>query len=271
MKLYDEYSQEAAARLTQRYSTSFGLSIRLFTPELRPHIYAIYGLVRIADEIVDTYMGPDSAELLDELQADVQRALSTGYSTNPIVHAFAATARQYDINDELIGPFFESMRMDLHPEAFTQESYERYIHGSAEVIGLMCLKVFVNKDQALYDSLRPGAQRLGAAYQKINFLRDIASDAEQRGRWYFPEGSFETFDDAQKTNIINDIEADVKAADEAVRRLPKNARRAVKLSIRYYHELLEKLHTVPAEQLLQRRVRVPNGKKLLLFAMSIYG
>lgn len=271
MDLYTKVSNELSERLTKRYSTSFSLSIRLFSSELRPHIYAIYGLVRIADEIVDTYRGPNTADLLDELEKDVLRALRIGYSANPIVHAFASTARQFGITAKLVTPFFKSMRMDLAPPTFTQKLYEDYIHGSAEVIGLMCLRVFTNQNETVYAKLLPGALRLGAAYQKVNFLRDIAADADERGRWYFPYGSRETFDEKLKTRIIRDIEKDMRAAQTAINRLPDSARRAVQLSTRYYGRLLEKLRHTPAPQLLRTRIRINNGLKLLLLLRSLRG
>jgi 15-cis-phytoene synthase len=268
MDLYTKTAYEASKIVTNRYSTSFSLSIRLFDTPLRPHIYAIYGLVRIGDEIVDTYKGDDAAELLQELKNDTHRALKTGYSTNPIVHAFATTARQYMIGADLIDPFFISMAMDLKSQTYTQEKYEKYIYGSAEVVGLMCLKVFCN-DEARYESLVSGARSLGAAYQKVNFLRDIAADTEGLERWYFPEGSYETFDEAQKKAIETDIAKDFAGARRAIDNLPESSQKAVRLSWEYYHELMKKIEATSAEHLKKRRVRVPDIKKMTLLAKTL--
>ena len=266
MDLYTKTAYEASALITNRYSTSFSLSIRLFEKSLRPHIYAIYGLVRIGDEIVDTYMGEDAAKLLKELKIDTHRALKTGYSTNPIVHAFAATARQCGIGSDLIDPFFESMAMDLSPQTYDQEKYETYIYGSAEVVGL-CLKVFCNDDDR-YESLVAGARSLGAAYQKVNFLRDIAADTEGLGRWYFPQGSYESFNESQKETIEKDIAKDFAGARRAIDKLPASSQKAVRLSWAYYHELMQKIEATPAETLKNNRVRVPNVRKAALLVAT---
>ena len=270
MDQYTSACYEASKLITNRYSTSFGLSIRLFAPELRKHIYAMYGLVRIADEIVDTYKGSDQKTLLDDLESETLRALKTGYSTNPLVHAFAVTAGKYTITPQLITPFFESMRSDITPQLFNQSAYETYIYGSAEVVGLMCLKVFTN-DAALYNSLEPGAKRLGAAYQKVNFLRDIAADANTLDRWYFPEGSYKTFDEKAKTTIIKDIESDFTAAKPAIDALPHSSRKAVLLSYHYYSELLKQLKLTSARELKRKRIRVSDARKAALFIRTSSG
>jgi len=264
MELYTNTSYELSRILTLRYSTSFGSSTKLFAVDIQPHIFAIYGLVRIADEIVDTYAGKDSRQQLDALEQETYAAMKSGYCTNPIVHAFAQTARRFAITKSLITPFFESMRMDLTPQDYTQKLYEQYIYGSAEVIGLMCLKVFVQGDSARYDSLAPGAKALGAAYQKVNFLRDIASDFKDRQRVYFPGVTFENFDEAAKKEILNDITKDFNDAHDAVAHLPATAKKAVKLSYAYYYELLKKLNQTPASILKKRRVRVPTARKIYL-------
>lgn len=267
MDLYTKTAYEASRIITNRYSTSFSLSIRLFEASMRPHIYAIYGLVRIADEIVDTYKGNDAGTLLKELKKDTDRALKTGYSTNPIVQAFVTTARAYAIGNDLIDPFFTSMEMDLHDQTYTQELYETYIYGSAEVVGLMCLKVFC-ADEKRYASLVQGARALGAAYQKVNFLRDIAADAEGLKRWYFPISSFETFDESAKEAIVADIEKDFAGARRALEQLPDSSQKAVRLSWEYYHELLARIQATPAAELKQSRIRVPTTQKLTLLAKT---
>jgi phytoene/squalene synthetase len=264
MDNYAIAAYRSSAAVTRTYSTSFGLSIKLFAPELRPHIYAIYGLVRLADEIVDTYRGSDARLRLDELEAEVKRAIKTGYSGNPIVHAFALTAQTYHIPQALIKPFFHSMRSDLTPKTFDQKAYEAYIYGSAEVVGLMCLKVFTNASP-LYDQLESGASALGAAYQKVNFLRDIRSDASELRRWYFPKSSFETFNDAAKKRIEKDIYKDLVKARKALVKLPKSSRKAVLLSVAFYESLLRKIEKTSAAKLTQKRIRINNAMKTLLF------
>ena len=267
MELYTSTSYQLARTLTLNYSTSFGQSSKLFSKDIRDHIYAIYGLVRVADEIVDTYTGKNTAQLLHELETHTLEALKTGFSPNPLVHAFATTARQFDIQPNLITPFFKSMAMDLEVRTYTQAEYETYIYGSAEVIGLMCLKVFCN-DKNQYKKLEAGARALGSAYQKVNFLRDIAADYDERGRVYFPSVEFDSFNDAQKETIIADIKVDFKKASVAVPKLPTNARSAVTLSFEYYSELLHKLENASAESIKAGRLRVGTAKKLQLFAKS---
>lgn len=264
MELYEKTAYELSRRLTDRYSTSFGLSIKLFEAPLRRHIYAIYGLVRIGDEIVDTYKGKDARKVLDALEKDTERAIATGYSANPIVHAFALTARRFGITSELTAPFFASMRMDLTPRTYDRESYDTYIYGSAEVVGLMCLRVFV--DDATYDKLEKGARGLGAAYQKVNFLRDIAADTTELQRWYFPYGSLETFDEATKGRIVTEIERDIAGARRALTQLPMSSQKAVTLSLEYFGRLLDKIKRTPAETLTKKRIRISDAQKLVLFA-----
>lgn len=264
MDLYTATSYELSRLLTLRYSTSFSSSTKLFSPHIQPHIFAIYGLVRIADEIVDTYAGKDKEQQLDLLENETYKALKIQYSTNPIVHAFAKTAAHYDITKQLIAPFFKSMRMDLEPVHYSKKLYQKYIYGSAEVIGLMCLKVFVEGDAKRYTALAPGAKALGSAYQKVNFLRDIASDYAERQRVYFPDVSFETFSETDKQMILADIKKDLHEAHGSLANLPGSARKAVTLSYSYYYELLKKLEKTPADTLKHTRVRVPTAKKIYL-------
>lgn len=265
MDQYTKLSYQTAEKLTMQYSSSFGQSSLLFNKRVRKHIYAIYGLVRIADEIVDTYQGKDAAKLLKDFEAQTFQALHTGYSTNPIIHAFALTAKEYGIGRELIRPFFKSMRMDLKPVTYTSHLYAQYIYGSAEVIGLMCLKVFCTDDKE-YKSLEAGARALGAAYQKVNFLRDFGADFTERNRVYFPGLGFETFNNRQKQRIIKDIEHDFAKAKVALSQLPASAKTAVAISFAYYSELLNNLKKHDADYIKQHRVRVSNLKKLQLFA-----
>jgi phytoene/squalene synthetase len=201
--------------------------------------------------------------VLNDFEKIVTQSVVSGYSTNPVVHAFALTAKKYDITESLTTPFFESMRVDVAKTTYDQADYEQYIYGSAEVIGLMCLKVFCEGDDGAYKQLKEGARALGAAYQKINFLRDVAADYKELGRLYFP-GSvrYESFSEADKQSIIDDCKADLEKAGQSVMQLPKNAQDAVRLSWRYYTALLQKLENTPAEVLKRERVRISDGKKL---------
>lgn len=262
MELYTETSYALSRELTLRYSTSFSKSSELFSKNIRPYIFAIYGLVRIADEIVDTYQGKDAGKLLNELEVDTYAAIKAQYSTSPIIHAFAHTARQFGITKSLIKPFFESMRTDLAKKTFTPAEYNSYIYGSAEVIGLMCLKVFVDGDEAEYKKLEKPARHLGAAYQKVNFLRDIKSDYEERGRLYFPGITFATFNDGAKNEIVKNIEADFEQAKPALKQLPIGARKAVSLSYEYYKALLTELSHSSASTIKANRIRVSDAKKV---------
>lgn len=264
----DKYASTAfsvAKLVTNAYSTSFGGASRLFAKPIRKHIYAIYGLVRIADEIVDTYRGDDARQILDELQAETTRAVRRGYSANPVVHAFALAAAQYGIDDDLTRPFFVSMAMDLVPQHYDQQLLDTYIHGSAEVIGLMCLRVFCDGDQQAYGKLAPGARRLGAAYQKVNFLRDIAHDIGSLERDYFAIGGLPLTDEV-KRSIEQDIRQDFQAARTYIDQLPSGARDAVRASFVYYHELLSVIVRTPATTLSTTRIRVSDRRKTVLLA-----
>lgn len=268
MDKYADISYAHARSLTLHYSSSFGLSSRLFAREMQKHIYAIYGLVRIADEIVDTYRGTDSKALLNALETETYDAINRQFSTNPIVHAFALTAHAYGINRPIIAPFFKSMHMDTEALVFDQKTYNEYIHGSAEVVGLMCLKVFCGGNAKEYKKLESGAEALGSAYQKINFLRDLAEDHTQLGRIYFPGITFESFNDTSKQAIISDIEKDFAHALPDLKRLPRTCRGAVETSYVYYSELLQKLKATPVETIKIRRIRVSTARKLQLFSRA---
>jgi len=269
MDKYTEISYRHARSLTLHYSSSFGLASRLFDRRIRPHIYAVYGLVRIADEIVDTYRGDDSTELLDSLEAETYAAIKRGYSVNPIVHAFALTASAYHIDISIIAPFFKSMRLDLTPHTYTPKLYKEYIHGSAEVVGLMCLRVFCEGDDAQYEARKDGARALGAAYQKVNFLRDVAEDYGTLNRQYFPEVDRNGLDDTSKQAVIADIERDFARALKDIERLPHTCKSAVKVSYTYYSELLAKLKETPAATIRTTRVRISDARKMQIFAKAI--
>lgn len=272
MQLYDQVSYDISQLLTTSYSSSFSASSLLFSRQIRRHIYSIYGLVRIADEIVDTYQGSDKLAQLDGLESETYAAIERGYSVNPIVHSFAKTAKQYRIDQDLIAPFFASMRIDIDPpKAFTTEQYQRYIVGSAEVVGLMCLRVFTDGDQEHYERLKVGASRLGAAYQKVNFLRDMADDYNRLSRVYFPGVDFETFDDEAKKVIEQDIEQDFRQAGQSIRLLPASSKRAVRASYTVYYQLFTELRNTPATTIKKKRIRLSNRRKTLLIAKSLAG
>lgn len=267
MDLYDQTSQNASKMITKSYSTSFSLATGLCRKDIRRHIYNIYGLVRIADEIVDGYKGKDTRGLLDELEKETYGAIRLGYSTNMVVHAFALTARKFAIGPDLTAPFFGSMRTDITKKVFKESEYRHYVYGSAEVIGLMCLKVFC-PTKSQYKKLSPGAQALGAAFQKINFLRDFADDYIRLGRCYFPGITFDTFDDSAKQYVLSDIKEDISIAQQAVNSLPLSSRPAVQLALRSYTALLHKLERASPDEIKQQRFRVSNWVKFVLFVRS---
>ncbi|WP_241980253.1 phytoene/squalene synthase family protein [Cryobacterium glaciale] len=278
-----KYAKTALASSTTvigHYSTSFGLAARLLDARVRTPVRTIYALVRIADEIVDgaaTEAGvsvDEQRQLLDELELETERAIVRGYSTNLVVHAFAATARQSGIDSSLIGPFFASMRRDLDPAPFTAEGVAEYIYGSAEVIGLMCLRCFVQlspRTAAELEVLEEGARHLGAAFQKINFLRDLSCDREVLGRNYFPGIDPLNLTDAEKNLILDDIDADLAFASESLPLLPPGCRRAVAAAQGLFTGLSHRLRSTPADQLLRARVRVPHGEKLMIALNSTLG
>jgi phytoene/squalene synthetase len=244
------------------------MGIRAFDKRFRDPIYAIYGFVRFADEIVDTFHDYPKAELLQRFWKDTYLAIDEGISLNPVLQAFQQTVNTYGIERELIEAFLRSMEMDLHEVSYEQEDYEEYIYGSAEVVGLMCLRVFCEGDQELYDELKAPARSLGAAFQKVNFLRDIKSDFDDRGRIYFPGVDFERFTAADKAQIEEDIRRDFAHAYQGIIRLPEGARFGVYLAYVYYQKLFQKIRRSPAHRVTQERIRVPNSRKMLLLFSS---
>lgn len=267
MDLYGRVSADISRLITEQYSTSFSMASRLFASSIRQDIYNIYGFVRIADEVVDTYSGKDAAKLIDDLEVQLASDLNRGYSTNPVLHSFVISARQYAIGMDLVTPFMDSMRIDAQ-NTYTTEQYQTYIYGSAEVVGLMCLKVFCGSDSDLYKKLQPAAKALGAAFQKVNFLRDMAEDQTRLGRYYFPVGSFAKFDESVKAEIIADIRQDFAQAQTAFADLPVSARQAVRAAFEYYMRLLAIIENTPAEKLKVQRVRVPDWQKVALLAKT---
>ncbi|GAA3294355.1 phytoene/squalene synthase family protein [Arthrobacter citreus] len=278
LELYNRVAVETASAVIRSYSTSFGLASRLLQPRTRLQIEAIYALVRLADEIVDgvaTAAGlppAEVAQMLDALEADTRQALRTGYSVNLVVHAFALTARTTGITEDLTTPFFRSMRADLLRTEHTPESFDDYVYGSAEVIGLMCLLCFLEGTPVSEDRskrLREGAQRLGAAFQKVNFLRDLADDFDALGRSYFPGVSVDSFSEPDKHRLLDDIDADLLVSGASIAELPPAARPAVALAQELFAELSRRLRATPAQQLRSTRVRVPNPVKLRIAAQIL--
>ncbi|WP_298459264.1 squalene/phytoene synthase family protein [uncultured Cellulomonas sp.] len=275
-RLYDLTAARASRAVLRGYSTSFGLGTRLLGPRARTDIETVYALVRIADEIVDTRGGQDAGDMLDELEQQVARALAGGWSTNLVVHAFARTARRVGIDATQIDPFFASMRMDLTVRVHDQDSYERYVYGSAEVVGLMCLAVFLNADRRPGEPLRvappdvaAGARALGAAFQKVNFLRDLAEDSAGLGRSYFPGVTPDSLDAPTLAALLAEIDRDAATARAALPHLPRRARLAVAATLGLYDRLAAELARTPPEELLARRVRVSTPGKVAVLARSV--
>jgi 15-cis-phytoene synthase len=271
LHLYHQTNIECSRLITQRYSTSFSMGIRAFDKEYRDPIYAIYGFVRFADEIVDTFHEHDKKMLLDEFREDTYKAIHRGISLNPVLHSFQRVVNEYQIDHELIDAFLESMEMDLYKSVYESKVlYDKYIYGSAEVVGLMCLQVFCKNNRSLYEELKGGAKSLGAAFQKVNFLRDMTSDMEERGRVYFPGIDFATFDEQSKLEIVNDIQKDFDDALVAIRQLPGGARRGVYLAYIYYLKLFKKIEQAPIQMMLTQRIRVPDRQKALLLGRTVF-
>ena len=268
IKLFDDTSIAMSRKLALNYSTSFSLGIRLLSKDSRWAVFSIYGLVRVADEIVDTFHGYNKEKMLLDFKAQTYQAMEDGISTNPVLHAFQLAANQFGIGKDLIEPFFQSMEEDLDTSAHSAESYSEYIYGSAEVVGLMCLKVFCNGGDAEYNHLVPFARSLGAAFQKVNFLRDIRSDVDERGRVYFPGVDFNHFTDADKYEIIQDVKKDFSHAYKGIVQLPVGCRLGVYTAYIYYLKLLEKIERTTAVDILESRIRIPNSQKIALLAQS---
>lgn len=266
--LYDKVCLKASRSATFNYSTSFSLGIRSLDKRFHGPIHAIYGFVRFADEIVDTFHGFDKTALLARFREDSDHAIEEGISLNPILHSFQRVVNQYSIEPELYHTFLDSMAMDLTNTYHDQRSYATYILGSAEVVGLMCLRVFCEGDDALYQRLKPAAMKLGAAFQKVNFLRDLKDDHQNLGRTYFPGIDMSNWDAGTKQAIEADIQADFDAALMGIRQLPKGARFGVYLAYIYYLNLFRKIKALPSERIMQERVRVRNRRKIALLTAS---
>ena len=268
MELYRSTTLALSKTLTKAYTSSFYAGMRLLNRAERKAIYAIYGFVRIADEIVDTFHDFDQKLLLEEFKAETYAAIERGVSTNPVLHSYQWVVNTYKIDLAFTDSFFDSMEMDLVKNNHDPESYNRYIYGSAEVVGLMCLSVFYADDKETFNSLLQPARKLGEAFQKINFLRDIKADIDERDRVYFPGLEIDTFDVHTKRVIEKEVKSDFQEALPGIRKLHKGARLGVYLAYRYYYQLLLKIEKMSPEQLLARRARITNRHKFLLFVKS---
>ena len=266
--LFNELSEQCSRATTEKYSTSFSSAIKLLHPGQRAPICNIYGFVRFADEIVDTFHQFNKEKLLEEFKSDTYAAIVRGISLNPILHSFQMTVSQFHISPELIDAFFSSMEMDLSKTAYDTERYRKYIFGSAEVVGLMCLYVFCEGDEQLYQKLKLPAQSLGAAFQKVNFLRDVKADFEQLNRTYFPEVDFRNFTPAMKQQIEQDITKDFKEAFKGIVQLPSKARFGVYVAYKYYLSLFKKIKKTNPALILEQRIRIPNYRKAYILAKA---
>ena len=269
MNLFDENCFECSKVITTMYSTSFSKGIMAFDKRFRYPIYAIYGFVRYADEIVDTFHDFDKQELITDFRAQTFVAIRKGISLNPVLQSFQQVVNHYKIEDELIDAFLHSMEMDLDKTAYDKAGYEKYIYGSAEVVGLMCLRVFCENSETLYQQLVPMARSLGAAFQKINFLRDVKSDFEERGRTYFPAIDFNRFSEKDKQDIEADIEKDFDDAFQGIKLLPRGTRLGVYIAYIYYRQLFKKISSTPANVIMQKRIRVSDTRKMALYFKAI--
>lgn len=264
IQLFHDVSFQCSKFTTHRYSTSFSSAIKLLHKDLRAPVYNIYGFVRFADEIVDTFHDFNKEILLAEFKKETYNAIERNISLNPILHSFQKTVNEFEIDLRLIDAFFRSMEYDLSKTHYDENGYKDYIYGSAEVVGLMCLQIFCEKDHTKYENLKPYAQSLGAAFQKVNFLRDVKSDYQLLERTYFPEVDFNNFTEKSKKTIENEIMADFHHAYEGIKELPLKARFGVYVAYKYYLSLFKKIKQTQAEKILEERIRIPNYSKALI-------
>ena len=268
MNLFHEVSQDCSRITTEKYSTSFSSAIRLLHKDLRTPICNIYGFVRFADEIVDTFHGYDKAMLFEEFKKATYDAIERGISLNPILHSFQMTVNQYKIDHALIDAFLYSMELDLGKHTYDRAGYETYIYGSAEVVGLMCLYIFCEGNQVQYDALKPAAKSLGSAFQKVNFLRDVKADFEGLDRMYFPDCDFANFTQADKLAIEQDIQKDFDEAYAGILNLPIKARFGVYVAYKYYLSLFKKIQRLEPAHILESRIRIPDYGKAFILAKA---
>jgi len=268
-QLFDDVSFKCSKLVTKNYSTSFSLAVYMLAPSIRDAIYSIYGFVRFADEIVDSFHGFDKEDLINDFEKEYYKAFNNGISLNPILNSFQHTVKQYNISDDMIQSFLVSMKMDLVKSNYhSKEEYDDYIYGSADVVGLMCLKVFVSGDDEKFDQLKAEAMRLGSAFQKVNFLRDLKDDNLVLNRNYFPGVNLNSFDESAKKMIIQEIEEDFAIAYQGILKLPLEAKFGVYTAFVYYKQLLKKLENTPCHEIGKARIRVSNYTKARLLATS---
>jgi phytoene/squalene synthetase len=267
--IFDTVSYDCSKLVTRAYSTSFALATKMLHTSIRSDIYNIYGFVRLADEIVDSFKGYEQERLFNDFEEQLDRALNAGISVNPILNSFQHTFHKYDLSKDLVTAFMKSMRMDLTKMTYhTETEYREYIYGSADVVGLMCLKVFVKGDTQKYDYLKDSAMALGSAFQKVNFLRDLKMDYESLNRTYFPNTNLLDLDEDSKNRIINEIKEDFQNGFSGILKLPKEAKFGVYTAYKYYYKLLKKLQDTPSREIKTARIRVPNYQKFSLLASS---
>jgi phytoene synthase len=267
--IFDTVSKDCSRIITQTYSTSFSMATKMLSNSIRQDIYNIYGFVRLADEIVDSFHDYDKEALFVQFEADLEAALINKISLNPILNSFQETYHNYSIDKEMVDAFMDSMRQDLHKTVYhTEEEYRNYIYGSADVVGLMCLKVFVKGNHKKYEELKETAMALGSAFQKVNFLRDLKADHDELNRTYFPNTDLNNLDEISKKAIIDDIEKDFAEGLQGIKQLPLEAKFGVFMAYRYYNQLLVKLKTTPALEIKSTRIRVPDYKKVELLTRS---
>jgi phytoene synthase len=267
--IFDAVSKDCSRIITQTYSTSFSMATKMLSNSIRQDIYNIYGFVRLADEIVDSFHDYDKEALFVQFEADLESALLNKISLNPILNSFQETYHTYALEKDMVDAFMNSMRQDLHKTVYhTEEEYKNYIYGSADVVGLMCLKVFVNGDSEQYNALKQTAMALGSAFQKVNFLRDLKADHDQLNRTYFPNTDLNNLDELSKQAIIDDIENDFSEGLKGIKQLPLEAKFGVFMAYRYYNQLLKKLKITPALEIKSTRIRVPDYKKVELLTRS---
>ena len=267
--IFDKVSNDCSEITTKEYSTSFSLGIKILDKSLHNPIYGIYGFVRFADEIVDSFHNYNKKELFNKYKSDTYLGINNKISLNPIINSFQEVVNKFKIDHSLIESFLNSMEMDLEDQNYDENTYKKYILGSAEVVGLMCLTIFVNGDQNKYNELKPYAMKLGSAFQKINFLRDVNDDYKTLGRTYFPEVNMENFNKSDKLKIENEIEKEFTEGLKGIRMLPNTSKGGVYLAYKYYYNLFKKIKKIPAHQILEKRTRISNFRKFAILVSSM--
>ena len=269
MDIYDEIAFKTSKLITKKYSTSFSIAVGSLPPEMKRSIYSIYGFVRFADEIVDSFHTVDQEVILNDFEKDYYKALKQGISMNPVLQSFAITVKKYEFPDELVDSFLKSMKADLSKQVYDNAfELESYIHGSANVVGLMSLLVFLDGDKVKYKELKEPAMKLGSAFQKVNFLRDLKADTHGLNRLYFPDVEMDNFTEETKQTLIKNIEYDFDEAEKGIKELPGKSKLAVYIAFIYYKELLQKLKKTPASDIMQTRIRVEDSMKFLLLGKA---